>query len=335
MLLRLSLNLLILAVAIGCSTRYSPELHFNPAEPIRIAVLPFTQVDSSGSATEEDPTLLIDTLPLLSSKITQSPAQFMQDLVQSELTQASLDVVPPSIVDALLHHSTYEISGSKPLRLNVARLMQADPKELCSTILSCDALLYGNVTRWDRSYYGVESVATVGLDLKLISAKNGKLLFQTSAQDSDSRGISKGPTGLSNLVIEPLQGLDNEIITDLARSMVSKAIAPLTGRSRPEFLSTPAPVIIAAAHSAPSGVLPPRGRLLIAVYGTAGLRGSFDIGTFVQGVPLAERSAGHYVGEFIPLESDSFSDAIVSITLRDQFGRATTHHVTRKPISYR
>lgn len=332
---RFILGIILVALTSGCSTSYKPELYFNPSEPIRIAVLPFAQVDNTGAIIDEDPNLLIDNVALVSSKLNQRPAQLMQDLVQSELAQASLDLVPPPIVDALLHHSPYEVVGSKPLRLDVARLMKADPKTLCSSILSCDAVLYGTVTRWDRSYYGIESVATVGLDLKLVSAKTGKLLFKTSARDSDSRGLSKGPTGFSNLVIEPLQGLDNEIITDLARTMVSKAIAPLTGRDRPEFLSAPAPIIIAASHSARSGTLPAKGRLIVVVYGSPGMAGSFDIGQAIQGVPLVERSKGHYIGEFIPLASDSFSQATVSTSLRDQVGRVTTHQLTRKPVSLR
>lgn len=335
MLLRFTLCMVFVALASGCSSSYKPQLFFNPAEPIRIAVLPFVHVDSNGSPIEEDPHLLIDNITLVSSKITRRPAEFMQGLVQSELSQASLDVVPPPIVDSLLHHSSYEVAGSKPLRLDTARLLKADPKEICGSILSCDAVLYGTVTRWDRSYYGLESVATVGLDLKLVSANSGKLLFQTSAQDSDSRGITKGPTGFSNLVIEPLQGLDSEIITDLARSLVSKAIAPLTGHARPVFLTTPAPVIIAASHSGRSGTISPKGRLLVVVYGSPGMTGSFDIGQAIQGVPLTERTKGHYVGEFIPLPTDSFTNAIVSTSLRDMAGRTTTHRLTRKPISYR
>lgn len=331
----LALLIAVCALVSGCSSSYKHEMYFNPGEPIRIAVLPFAQVDQTGTIADQDPNLLIDNLALVSSKLNQRPAQFMQDLVQSELAQASLDIIPPPIVDALLHHSQYEVPGSKPLRLDTKRLFSADPKTLCSTILSCDAVLYGTVTRWDRSYYGIESVATVGLDLKLVSAKTGNLLFKTSARDSDSRGLSKGPTGFSNLVIEPLQGLDNEIITDLARSMVSKALAPLSGRGRLEFLSSPAPVIIAASHSARSGQISKNSRLTVVVYGSPGMTANFDIGQTIQGVPLVERSTGHYIGELIPLSSDTFTDQIVTISLRDQAGRVTTHRLTRKPVSLR
>ena len=40
-------------------------------------------------------------------------------------------------------------------------------------------------------------------------------------------------------------------------------------------------------------------------------------------LPGRERSEGHYVGEFIPLPSDTFSNQPVYVTLADDFGRVT------------
>lgn len=330
--MRLLLSLCVVLSACGGS--FHSEVRFNPAEPIRIAVLPFTQVDDSGNAIEADPNMLIDNVGLVSSKLKQTPAQFMQGLVQSELSRVSLDVVPPGIVEAMLLHGLYAVPGTKPSRLDVPKVLQADPAQLCAKVLPCDAVLYGRVTEWSRSYYGIQSVATVGIDLKLVSARTGKVLFESQAKDSDSRGLTKGPTGFSNLVIEPIQGLDNKIISDLARSVATKAAAPLSGRSRPEFLNAPAPVILASAHSAPQGQIPAGGRLVVVVYGTAGHTGSFSVGSTIQGVPLVERTKGHYVGEFIPLPSDSFSKALVIVSLRDTAGRVTEQRLNLRPVSY-
>lgn len=330
--MRLLLSLCVVLSACGGS--FHSEVRFNPAEPIRIAVLPFTQVDDSGNAIEADPNMLIDNVGLVSSKLKQTPAQFMQGLVQSELSRVSLDVVPPGIVEAMLLHGLYAVPGTKPSRLDVPKVLQADPAQLCAKVLPCDAVLYGRVTEWSRSYYGIQSVATVGIDLKLVSARTGKVLFESQAKDSDSRGLTKGPTGFSNLVIEPIQGLDNKIISDLARSVATKAAAPLSGRSRPEFLNAPAPVILASAHSAPQGQIPAGGRLVVVVYGTAGHTGSFSVGSTIQGVPLVERTKGHYVGEFIPLPSDSFSKALVTVSLRDTAGRVTEQSLDLRPVSY-
>jgi hypothetical protein len=219
--------------------------------------------------------------------------------------------------------------------MDLARVFAADPATLCSKVLSCDAVMYGKVTSWDRSYYGVQAVATVGIQLKLISARTKKTLYQIDAKDSDSRGITKGPTGFSNLVIEPLKGLDNEIITDLARSVVDTSIDPLSNRDRPEFLSSSAPFIIASAHDASSGVISKRGTLTVVALGSAGTTASFDLGTTAQGIPMLERAPGHYIGEFVPLSSDSFKDQSVIVTFKDSFGRKTSQRIVTAAVSYR
>jgi hypothetical protein len=331
----LRIGLVALLSLSACATRYTSQVNFNPGEPLRIAVLPFVQVDQGGNVVDGDTNLLIDDVAIVSSRLQQSPAQFFQGLVQSELTRASFDVIPPGIVEAMLLHSRFNLPNAKPSKVDVAKVLQADPAQLCERVLSCDAVLYGKVTRWDRSYYGVESVATVGVDVKLVSAKTKKVLFESSAVDSDSRGLTKGPTGFSNIVIEPISGLDSKIITDLAREVVVKALEPVSGRGRPEFLKTPPPVILASAHNAPSGVIKAGQRLIVVAYGSPGNKASFGVGDIAKGVPLVERSGGHYVGEFIPLAEDSFQNAVVSVELSDQAGRKTSMRLTNAPVAVR
>jgi hypothetical protein len=326
---------LLTAITLGCGGTFKPQLNFNPSEPIRIAVLPFAQVDEQGQLTQVDEGLLIDNVSLVSSKLKQTPAQFVQGLTQTELSKASLDVIPPALVDAELIHAGYGLVGTNPVTIDLAKVFAADPAALCSKILSCDAVLYGKVTSWDRSYYGVQAVATVGVRLKLVSARSKKTLYEIDAKDSDSRGITKGPTGFSNLVIEPLKGLDNEIITDLARSVIDRSIEPLSNRDRPEFLSSSAPFIIASAHDASSGAISKAGTLTVVAFGSAGTTASFDLGTTAQGIPMLERAPGHYIGEFVPLRSDSFKDQSVVVTLKDSFGRKTSQRIATSTVSYR
>jgi len=126
-------------------------------------------------------------------------------------------------------------------------VLATDPRSLCGDLLSCDAVLYGRVTKWDRSYCGIEAVASIGIDLKLVSAKTNHTLFEAQAEDSDSRGLTKGPTGLSSLFLEPIRGLDNTIVTDLAREVVTEAVSPLQAQNRPEFLKSAPPAVIASA----------------------------------------------------------------------------------------
>lgn len=334
-ILRTCVSLFVVTLCAGCAASYKHTLSFNPSEPIRIAVLPFAQVDKNGKLVRVDENLLIDNVTLVSSKLKQAPAQFVQAEVQSELSKASLDVVTPAIVEAALVHNGYTVPETKPVELDLSKIFAAQPKEICTKLLSCDAVLYGTITKWDRSYYGVQSVSTFGLNLKLVSAHNNKVLFETSAEDSDSRGLTKGPTGFSNLVLEPLKGLDNAIITALADDVVENALKPLNRRARPEFLSVAPPAIIAAAHTAPGGTIPPNGRLTIIVLGSPSQTALFSIGNRIVDIPLVERSPGHYVGEYIPLPTDRFQKQQVSVSLQDEVGRTTRQPLAGDGVSYR
>lgn len=327
--------LLLCGALSACAGSYKHTLAFNPAEPIRIAVLPFAQVDATGALVQADENFLIDNVALVSSKLKQTPAQFVQTQVQTELAKASLDVVSPAIVEASLVHNGFTVPDSKPVVIDLAKVFAASPQEICSKLLSCDAVLYGKVLSWDRSYYAVQTISTVALELKLVSAKNGKVLFETVAKDSDSRGITKGPTGFSNLVLEPLKGLDNSIITALADDIVEQALTPLNRKKKPGFLNVAPPAIVAAAHDARSGTVPQGGKLVVIVYGSAGQTGTFSIGNAVTDIPLTERSPGHYLGEYIPLPTDRFTTQSVAVSLQDEAGRVTNLAIPGQPITIR
>lgn len=325
----------VLALTTGCAGTIKTKVDFNTAEPLRIAVLPFAQVDRSGALLRSDESLLLDSIELVSSQLRQSPAEFVQSLVQTELSKAALDVIIPAIVEAELVHKGYTIPNSTPVQLDLSRIFALTPDTVCNKLLSCDAVLYGKVTRWSRSYYGVQTVSRVGIDLRLISAKTGRVLYEALADDSDSRGLTKGPTGLSSVVLEPLRGLDNDIVLDLARTVVSKAIAPLHAENRPEYLKTPPPAFIAAAHDATDGTLAPGGKLAVIALGTPGHTAVFSVGTRILDIPMVERRPGHYLGEFFPLESESFTDELVTVALKDGFGRTTTQTISTLPVSLR
>ena len=324
----LALTLTLLTCA--CASTYKSNLEFNPTEPLRVVVLPFAQVDQKGAIIDVNSDLAIDKVNLVSSKLGEAPAEFVRKLVQSELGKSALDIFSPALIDSELSHHGF---ADPKLKLNLAKIFSADPKQLCTHLVNCDAVLYGKVTKWDRSYYGIQSVNSVGIDLKLVSVRDGKELFSSNAQDSDGRGLSKGPTGFSDLVIEPLRGLDNAIITDLARKMVPKMLADLKVESRPDYLQSQPPAIYAAAHDAHSGKLSKNGVLTVLAFGSSYDSAAFSIGNVIQNVPMVEQDESHYIGEYYPLPTDSFETQPVYVTLTDEYGRVTKEELGSGPVS--
>ncbi|RIL11121.1 MAG: hypothetical protein DCC75_02955 [Proteobacteria bacterium] len=290
----------------GCASTYKNKVDFNPLEPIRVAVLPFYYVDSKGGVVENDADLLIDQVGLVSSELEETPASFVRKAVYNELRKTSMDVLAPSLVDSRLSHTGF---SKTDLTMDLKRIAATPPGEFCP----------------NRSYFAIQSVATVSLELSLVSVRDGKVLYQAEAKDSESRGITKGPTGFSDLVVEPIRGLNNQIIQDLARSMVVKSLAPLRAENRPEFLDSPPPSISASAHDALQGDI--NSSLTVIMLGNAQMSASFSIGNNLFVLPMSEREPGHYVGEYYPLPVDAFKDQIVTVYLTDKFGRTSAQRI--------
>jgi hypothetical protein len=315
-------SLSVLFLSIGCSGKFKSKIDFDPQEPLRVAILPFVILDDKGKITNEEGRLLVDNLSLISKDLEQTPAQIVRKQVLIQLKQTDLDLLSTALIDIDLPHNGFATSDGK---LNLEKLYQTSPQVLCTKFINCDAVLYGKITNWDRSYFGIQSVNTVGIDLQLVSAKTGKILFSSEAKDSESRGLSKGPTGYFSIVVEPIKGLDSQVIVDLSRKVVAKMLEPLDSKNKPEFLATEPPSIFAASHDAASGVI--KKQLIVVMMGTPQQAASFSIGQTIKNIPMFERSPGNYYGEYIPWEGEHFSEKDVFVYLKDKFGRTTQRKI--------
>jgi hypothetical protein len=322
----------ILLLGVGCSGKYTSHVTLAPNRSLRVAVLPFLHKDGEEIVTPAQSNLLIDQVSFVSSTLQQTPAQYVQQFVQGELTKTSLDVVSPAFVAAQLSHNGFaDESGAV---FDIEKLYKNDPVALCN-LLACDALLYGTLTKWDRSYYAIQSVSTVGINLRMVSPSDGVVLFEATAEDSASRGISKGPTGFSDLVIEPIKGLSNEIITQLAQDTVQTMLAPLRLENRPEYLNAAPPAIYGAAHDGSFPTLDRAKPLLILMHGSPNDTAFFSIGDKILYQPMVEREKGHYVSRFYPLASDRFENEPLYVWLIDQFGKTSKQQVGTTPLTLR
>lgn len=327
---RLPFFLFISFVLAGCAASVQSKLSYNPLEPIRVVVLPFIQINANGERIDPNPNLLIDKVSLISSKLDQPPPQLVKGMVEAEIPNTAIDLVPAvAVEDDLIHHGFTKDDGT----LDLNQLFKTSATEICRHLAACDAVLYGTVTKWERNYYGLQSVSTVGIKLSLVTKDDGKTIFESAVEDSDSRGLTKGPTGFSNLVIEPVRGLDNEIIAALAKRVVQKAMAPLFVKNQPGYLKTPAPAIFAVGHDHPSGTLAPGERLVVLLLGSEKKEASFSIGAFAVDIPMYEVEPSQYVGEYFPLETDHFTNEPVVVTLQDSFGRKVKQLASAMAIS--
>ncbi|MGR3179142.1 MAG: GNA1162 family protein [Candidatus Anammoxibacter sp.] len=113
-------------------------------------------------------------------------------------------------IDAVLH------------KLNIVspeKLYSCSPQEL-GYILGADALIYGKVTRYDSSYYGLYSKISVGLAIRCVSTKNAKLLF--SAHETRSAVEIRVATNPIDMIIASIQ--NGISLRDLYRARASEEV---------------------------------------------------------------------------------------------------------------
>lgn len=310
----------LLVGSLGCSATRTYDLGFEPTESLRVMVLPFVELDSNDEIVQPDAEYFVDGIPLVSERLEEDPPELLRQMVQTALEGSAQTVLAPYLVNVELpHHGFGRADGS----FNLKKIYSVAPKELCRHFLDCDAVMYGYVTDWDRSYYGIQTVNAVGLRLKILSARTGKQIFSSEIEESSGRGLSGGPTGFSDLVIEPLKGLDSKEITEVARRVAEEAVSPLmVGRSaNVKGLPSP-PSIYAVAHTVSNDV-EGGSRVHVLVFAAPHLRATFSIGEGVVGIPLFEVEPGNYIGEYRALPNEAFSNATVSVVCQDDQGRAT------------
>ena len=310
--------LLVFILCSGCSSSFKHKLKFDPQEPLRVAVLPFINRELPTDSEDQEGRIFLDNLELSNSNL-ETPSQLVRKLVIAELSQTNLDIISPALIDIDLPHHGFAMTGGK---INLNSVYATKASTLCNEFLDCDAVLYGYIDEWERSYYGLQSVSTVKFRFKLVSAATDNVLFESVGRDSASRGITKIPTGFSSLVLEPLKGLNYEIISELSGTVVEQMLKPLKASERPEFLESPPPVIYAVGAKAY------RSAVYIVLFGTDKQQASFSVVDGPSDVPMIERSAGHYYGEFLPINPAQIkSQTAIRIRLQDGFGRSTEQMV--------
>lgn len=327
---RLLLSLALICVLSACSGSYLHDLNFNPNEPIRVAVL---ALNGYG---DEDHSLAVDRIALVSEELSAAPEKIVAGYVQRELLDSGVDLVPAGYAAVQLDHGGYlrqRESRYTPAFFELLRRGEAaSTAEICR-VLACDAVLFVKVIRWERSYYAVQSVSSVEIELSLVRTGDGARIFWARSSDSTGRGLSKIPTGFSSIVIEPVRGLDNEVILELARKVVHKSLAPLRVRERADYLRQPPPAIIAAAHDSLDLAITGNEALTVIIQGSSGKRATFSIGEYLRDIPMHEVSPGHYVGEYRPYAGERFSAAI-KVRLEDQAGRRTEKRLGHESLSF-
>jgi len=315
----------------SCSQSFSNKIDFNPDARLKVVVLPMVRIDETGEIIEdEESRLLVDNLSL--SNITdETPTQISRRILISTLQATNFRLIAKELIDVDLPHQGFGLPGNK---VDYKKLYQVPANVICSRLQDCDAVLYGKVLKWDRTYYGVESIHEVAMEFKLVSARDNKVLYETIGADYETRGITKGPTGFSSIFIEPIQGLDKKITENVARNLVQQLFEPLI-ENEGKPAEAPPPAIFAVGFTAENSTVTLKNPLTILVMASSKSKVFVRVqGTKID-IPLFERSPGHYSGKYYPLETDSIKTDTLKITAIDKYRQKTTLTVSGEQIAKR
>ena len=302
----------------------APELARLRTMGYRIAVIPFAV-----SAPEDG--FLADSLGSVGELISLEAARdlpmrdrlglLLHDDVVAWLQQTEFEVVDPWHVWTQLGHAGLVAAARDPARIaDIAR------------VLGADGIVYGDVRRWNRDYYVLQSTAEVALHLELIDADSQQRLFVTDRSETIGSGITGGPTGYVSAATEPIAGLRGSNLRTLTRSVARHAVADLNGgelgnQSGP---TTPRLAVVALAkdHDGPFRI---GERVDVIAVGSPDCDVRFDIGCLRTAVPMRQTAKqddprgarATYLGHYIVDAGDLAAELPLLCTIQRGAARRT------------
>lgn len=188
-----------------------------------------------------------------------------------------------------------------------------------------DAVLYGEVTRWNRGYYVLQTVVDVALRVELLDARSGRTLFAAERTETVGAGLTGGPTGYVSAVTEPIAGLRGSALRQLSRSVARHVAADLNGGPLGDEPGPASPrlavVSLARRHGGPFRA---GERIDVVAVGSPDCEVRFDLGRLRTGVPMAaaagaaDATAGraHYAGHYVVAAGEAADELPLVATIR-------------------
>ncbi len=189
-------------------------------------------------------------------------------------------------------------------------------------LLGVDGLIYGNITHYNKTFAGIYSQISVGVELKFIN-RNAETVWEVKdVQRSHAGGISTSPVGLLMNALASAKHLRGDInlfrtADNLGRDLAKEMPEPpaLSQRIKPKILQV--------VHSGVGKYLKYGDTLEIALEGDPKLTAAARI-EGVGVVDLAELEPGQYSGKLVIDRKHQVEDLVVTGLLQDQFGQSVS-----------
>lgn len=272
-------------------------------------------VDAPGVPASELPRTLA-VLPFVPLPEKEEQTRVVTRMIYGALSATPYDVVKLQVVEERLVRAGLGDPKEAAKR---------DPAELAK-ILRVDAVLYGELTHWDRIFLAVYAQIAAGAHIRLVDARNGQTLFERKEVERSHEGGV--PTNAISAAIQVVQSALKLREIELIRASDDLVRALLKGVPTPPALEARRPPAFANVIS--DGMSDGKPRLLkvgdvvtVIAQGQPGVIGSFDVVPIAKNLTLEETSEGIYVGRYNVKPGDNATDTYVVARLADTVGRVS------------
>ncbi len=204
---------------------------------------------------------------------------------------------------------------------DASALKSKTPAEL-RQILGVDGLLYGDITHYNKTFAGVYSQISVGVELRFLNADDEVVWEIKNVKRSHAGGVSTTPVGLIMNALVAAKHLYGDInlyraADDLGRDLAKEMPEPKTVSRRAK------PLITNVVHSGVAQYLNYGDTLEIGIEGSPGMKAAASIDG-IGIVDLEEVEPGQYVGSITLDSKHNVVDVAVVGRLQDDYGQSSS-----------
>lgn len=203
-------------------------------------------------------------------------------------------------------------------------ISKTPPQEL-GKILGVDAVVFGEISNFDKLFLVMYSQVSVGAEIKMYDTKTGNFLWSgKNVVRKHEGGISTNPIGIIATIIATSMNIrDIQLLRandDLFRDMVKTIPVPRIA----EMLRPPTITLLTQDTKG----LPKKAgaEIKVVIQGTPKMQAYFDIGQYKKHIDMQEIEPGGYYGVYKVLPGDNLEKAVITGYLRDDAGN-TVHWV--------
>lgn len=180
---------------------------------------PWTGTTRETARARTDHALRLAVLPFdVKKPAWRKPASSLRAYLAADLQDGPFEVLELQQVDAALTELGWKSEDPLPEDLPLPQLAKT---------LGADTVLRGTVTGFGRTYAVVQSWVKAELQVDLVDARSGTVIWSETQKNSRTAGLLKGPTGYKAIATAPIGGMKASNLERVSNNLTHKLVEAL------------------------------------------------------------------------------------------------------------